>query len=674
MPKISTPAPPARATAPTPAHPENLKQALSLAERGCRVFPLIENRIDPVFDSFYDRASSDPAVITDWFTGLYRNCNVAVLTGDNLIVFDFDCKKGAKGLESLALMELVGFDPSFSMTTRSGGRHIYFRLGENDGEIAGSQGALEDFPGIDVRCHHNYVAAAGSVINGQTYTIREDLPIVPAPAWMIQLAKNAASRVRERAGSEPLIELDTEPSIQRAIMYLKDDAPAAQEGAGGDATTFAVAARVKDYGVSESMCFDLMDHHWNEQKAFPTWSPEELEMKIANAYAYGTSSPGVLDARAEFDAVEIDEPANDNRAPLVFTRPVEFGDLQPPPRESLVEGMVPLHKTTLLTGDGGVGKTLAAQQLATAVSSNRLWFGREVKPGRVLCVFSEDDLNEIWRRQVDINRSMDITMDDLGGMNLWTAEDIPAAGCVMMSFPRDNPEGKLMPFFKRLQEAVVLLQPTLVVVDPIANMFGGNELSRTEVTGFMNRTLNRLCIEHKTTVVALAHPSVAGIAENSGRSGSTGWANASRSRLFMSRPKEDPVGDYRTIRTTKANYGKMGTEVKVRWDRGAFIATDGQDPAMATDRALLAALRVLAGRGEWFSPKKKAGNFALTSARASPEIRGYDRDSLEASYERLLRSGAVSLSVGTRQSQGHRYDEIVIRESSEQEVDDVFGE
>ena len=662
----STYAPPARTAS---VHPENLKQALHLAGRGFRVFPLLAGMKRPAFAGWQAAASTDPAVVRAWFEGKYAEANVGIATGGGLLVIDAD---GAVGKSSLEVIEsVIGVDLGLVVDTPSGGRHAYLTI--PDGQwVPNGVKSLKDYPGIDIRADGGLVVAPGSVVNGTPYTTVNDGDLPLAPQWLVDTIV-AGKKLREKSGSEPVGELDTEPNIARAIEYLRGAAPGAIAFAAGDLTTYKVAASIKDFGISEFACSDLMLEHWNETKAEPPWDADKLMSIVANAYAYGTSRPGVKDAMAEFDAVEIDEPANDNRAPLVFTRPVEFGDLLPPPREFLVAGMVPLHKTTLLTGDGGVGKTLAAQQLATAVCSNRLWFGREVKPGPVLCVFSEDDRDEIWRRQIDINRSMDIGMAELGGMNLWTAEDIPPGGCVMMSFPRDNPEGKLMPFYERLRAAVALLRPALVIVDPIANMFGGNELSRTEVTGFMNRTLNRMCLEYRTTVVALAHPSVAGIAENSGRSGSTGWANASRSRLFMSRPKEDPVGDYRTIRTTKANYGKMGTELKVRWDRGAFIATDGDDPEMATDRALLAALRVLAERGEWFSPKKTAGNFPLTLVRAAPEVRGYDRDSLAASYERLLRSGAIALSVGTRRNQGHPYDEIVIREAPVQEADDVFG-
>jgi len=372
---------------------ENLKQALHLAGRGLRVFPLIENGATPVFDRFYDRASSDPDQLTEWFGegGRYELCNLAVATGGDLIVFDADVKNGGKGLASLAQMELEGFDPSFTVETRSGGRHAYCTVDPAEGDIPGSVRALAGFPDIDVRAHHNYVVAPGSVIDGKGYRILDDVPPAPAPSWMVKLAKDAKV-IRAKADAAPLIELDTEPSIQRATLYLKDDAPSAQEGAGGGDTTYMVAARVKDYGISEAMCFELMDHHWNEQKAFPIWMPDELENVIGNAYRYGTSSPGVRSAFAEFDAVEIEQPANDNvrrgRLYLVdFWDAVDKALADPAPH--LIDGILEQNTFAVVYGPSNSGKTFLCTSLAYHIAAGLSWDGHEVDPGAVLYVAAE---------------------------------------------------------------------------------------------------------------------------------------------------------------------------------------------------------------------------------------------------------------------------------------------
>ena len=58
-----------------------------------------------------------------------------------------------------------------------------------------------------------------------------------------------------------------------------------------------------------------------------------------------------------------------------------WAETDPPEREWLVEGLIPMHAVTLFSGDGGTGKSLMMFQLACAVVRGVAWFGREVRPG-----------------------------------------------------------------------------------------------------------------------------------------------------------------------------------------------------------------------------------------------------------------------------------------------------
>src|SRR5690606_1948630 len=53
-----------------------------------------------------------------------------------------------------------------------------------------------------------------------------------------------------------------------------------------------------------------------------------------------------------------------------------------PPRNWLVPGTIPSGTVTLLTGDGGTGKSLLALQLATACALGKRWLGKTVAGGR----------------------------------------------------------------------------------------------------------------------------------------------------------------------------------------------------------------------------------------------------------------------------------------------------
>jgi len=77
-------------------------------------------------------------------------------------------------------------------------------------------------------------------------------------------------------------------------------------------------------------------------------------------------------------------------------------DLQSEPvksREWLIEGWLPVGCVTSLCGDGGVGKSLLALQVGTAIATGNKIFGFDTKQAKVLAIFCEDDKNEIHRRQ-----------------------------------------------------------------------------------------------------------------------------------------------------------------------------------------------------------------------------------------------------------------------------------
>src|SRR5690606_5334092 len=99
---------------------------------------------------------------------------------------------------------------------------------------------------------------------------------------------------------------DQPKNIEKAIHWLQTTAPSAIEGDAGDKTTFAVAAELRAFGISEQTAFELMADHWNEDKASPPWSPDQLKTKIANAYNYGQGAFGGKTAEGEFGVLDID--------------------------------------------------------------------------------------------------------------------------------------------------------------------------------------------------------------------------------------------------------------------------------------------------------------------------------------------------------------------------------
>ena len=87
-----------------------------------------------------------------------------------------------------------------------------------------------------------------------------------------------------------------------------------------------------------------------------------------------------------------------------------------PDRPWRVRGWIPDLQVTMVSGDGGVGKSLVAQQLLTACATGNQWLGLDVEPCKCVAFFAEDDADEIHRRQVRINESMGLELGDLENM------------------------------------------------------------------------------------------------------------------------------------------------------------------------------------------------------------------------------------------------------------------
>ena len=93
------------------------------------------------------------------------------------------------------------------------------------------------------------------------------------------------------------------------------------------------------------------------------------------------------------DAPNVDE------APL-FTSANTLEERELIPLNWLINSMIPSGTVTLLSGDGGSGKSLLALNLAISVASGGKlkWLNYQPAQGSALYIGAEDDMNEIHRR------------------------------------------------------------------------------------------------------------------------------------------------------------------------------------------------------------------------------------------------------------------------------------
>jgi len=278
--------------------------AKKLVARGLYLFPVVAQRKTPAIKKYTEKATDELKRLELWFKKQNKNIGIATSkygTNEALLAIDIDTKPGKKGWESFQkLKEKHSFPKTLTQKTTTGGFHLIYKISK---PIA--QGTDVLGPGIDTRSSGGYLVGASSEIDGKFYTML-DAPIAQAPAWLIEMCL-AASKSKGPIKTEFKGDINQGAAFKRAEEFLKE-APLAISGSGGDETTYKVATKLKDFGLTQDNAFFALSEYWND-RCSPPWAPDELEQKVSNAYAYGKNSFGAIAPEAEFTKIEKqDEP------------------------------------------------------------------------------------------------------------------------------------------------------------------------------------------------------------------------------------------------------------------------------------------------------------------------------------------------------------------------------
>lgn len=234
---------------------------------------------------------------------------------------------------------------------------------------------------------------------------------------------------------------------------------------------------------------------------------------------HGHSNIGVW-----WDGLERDYPKRQAETPEEFDA-ADFADLPDTPPSWIVKQWIPDNQITILSGDGGAGKSTMAMQLACAVALGFPWLDLKTEQGTVIYVGAEDSIKDVRPTFAAVLAGpygfTGATFADLTGrLKIW---DLSQADELYLATYEN---GRLQPTenFGTLKAMVRRLRPRLIVLDTLVDVFDGDENSRRQCKAFMKLLKTLGC-----AVLLLAHTSLRGKTTGQGTSGSTGWRNAARS-------------------------------------------------------------------------------------------------------------------------------------------------
>jgi hypothetical protein len=341
----------------------------------------------------------------------------------------------------------------------------------------------------------------------------------------------------------------------------------------------------------------------------------------------------------------------DNSPALAAIDPTALHGLAIPPRHWLVPDWVPMARATSLYGSGGEGKTLIAQMLATACAIGGKWLSMSVRKHNSVLLFCEDDLDEMHRRQADINAFYECSFADLGAMR-W----LPRLGADNSLMVFENGRARHTDLFEQLLSAAKTHQAGLVITDTLADVFGGNENDRAQARTFAQSALGHIARETGAASLTLAHPSLTGSANGSTGSGSTGWKGTFRSQLYLESPApeegEPPNPNIRVLRRAKANYARRDETIELRWKDGIFVPLHAATGIIASierrsaERVFLDLLAAIIAKGSYVSESAQAASrYAPRVFSQHPDREGFRLADFKRAMGDLFAMGKITIGI-----------------------------
>lgn len=338
--------------------------ALEYARSGIRIFPCLPGSKKPATTNGFNDATTDLMLVRKWWKE-NPQYNIGVPTGLNgWVAIDEDSYKPE-------------FDPKWSnghdlpktwaqRTGRGGRQRIY------EGDAPNTTAKLA--PAVDTRGTGGYILVAPSVVDGNAYTVEEDVDVSPVPAWVKARLKQTAPVLMAPED----VTFDTEYNIRRATAHLKS-LTEVSEKSGADARTYEVACVLRDLAVSQDKAFELMTGPLYRIEPRDERFEAFIARKISNAYKYGQNEPGNSGISKPSSEVFAPALAKLPAGPEVTRSRFYFEDDDEMettlPTAWIVPDLIPENSIVLMTARKGSFKTFLAMDLALGIATGKPTFG-----------------------------------------------------------------------------------------------------------------------------------------------------------------------------------------------------------------------------------------------------------------------------------------------------------
>lgn len=501
--------------------------ALTYASLGWKVYPIQPPKdgsctcrkgldcTDPGKHPFYElggmgSASNDPEQLERLIGS--RDTSLGILCDRSFWVLDCDGEKGLADLQ--ALVDRNSELPETpTVETGGGGKHFYFaadsRIARNPVKIKGTS--------MDVRSKGGAVVAPPSLhASGRSYrwTTPPETPLAAAPEWLIDWILSKP----EATGSYVFEDLDLET------------APGAGEGSRNDQLCRLVGRYLGRFGETPDLLQLAMD--WGN-RCDPPMDSKQVEKTVAHLVAKDTNNQEGGNSR---ERSRLDDSFD------LYVR--SFREIDPKPIDWLWNGRLALGKITLLTGDGGVGKSMLTCDWASRISQGIAFpDGGVATIGDVFFIGAEDGAEDTVRPRLDA-----------AGAN------IDRVHLIQGPKRKEDEIASVLDLSRHIRQLDRLLTDRpgakLVIIDPIMDYLGEatNSDKATDVRRVLG-PLRSLAEKHQVAIVAMNHLNKNGRGSKTRSLGSGAFVQVARIELRVVEDPDDP--DRRLLLPVKNNLGAI---------------------------------------------------------------------------------------------------------------------